>query len=162
MDYSHFEGTVSRCRSPFKSGSALASRLCKAAMLHRFKLVAKEAQRQDLLATSSYREAKVTQQLLEVKHVINYFGVSLQSCSFSNLTTSLYIQNGFCEDHQIFAIEKFSVRITVIDIISVVLLSLKRMAKPYQEAKNVLRAYLLQQGFGSWLVKLSVSDNFSM
>uniref|UniRef100_A0A671W6N7 Adenosine deaminase domain containing 1 (testis-specific) n=1 Tax=Sparus aurata TaxID=8175 RepID=A0A671W6N7_SPAAU len=44
--------------SPFKSGSALASRLCKAAMLHRFKLVAKEAQRQDLLATSSYREAK--------------------------------------------------------------------------------------------------------
>lgn len=46
-------------RSPFKSGSALASRLCKAAMLHRFRLVAKEAQRQDLLATSSYREAKV-------------------------------------------------------------------------------------------------------
>ncbi|XP_074530505.1 adenosine deaminase domain-containing protein 1 [Halichoeres trimaculatus] len=44
--------------SPFKSGSALASRLCKAAMLYRFKLVAKEAQRQDLLATSSYREAK--------------------------------------------------------------------------------------------------------
>ncbi|KAM9357356.1 adenosine deaminase domain-containing protein 1 [Symphorus nematophorus] len=81
--------------SPFKSGSALASRLCKAAMLHRFKLVAKEAQRQDLLATSSCREAK-------------------------------------------------------------------RMAKPYQEAKNVLKTYLLQQGFGSWLVKLSVSDNFSM
>ncbi|XP_071314295.1 adenosine deaminase domain-containing protein 1 isoform X1 [Trachinotus anak] len=46
--------------SPFKSGPALASRLCKAAMLHRFKLVAKEAQRQDLLATSSYREAKGT------------------------------------------------------------------------------------------------------
>lgn len=46
-------------RSPFKSGSALASRLCKAAMLHRFRLVAKETQRQDLLATSSYREAKV-------------------------------------------------------------------------------------------------------
>ncbi|XP_029369082.1 adenosine deaminase domain-containing protein 1 [Echeneis naucrates] len=44
--------------SPFKSGPALASRLCKAAMLHRFKLVAKETQRQDLLATSSYREAK--------------------------------------------------------------------------------------------------------
>nr|XP_043896670.1 adenosine deaminase domain-containing protein 1 isoform X1 [Solea senegalensis] len=81
--------------SPFKSGSALASRLCKAAMLHRFKLVAKEAQRQDLLATSSYREAK-------------------------------------------------------------------RMAKSYQEAKNVLREYLSQQGFGSWLVKLSVIDNFSM
>ncbi|KAK2848811.1 hypothetical protein Q5P01_008645 [Channa striata] len=44
--------------SPFKSGSALASRLCKAAMLHRLKLVAKEGQREDLLATSSYREAK--------------------------------------------------------------------------------------------------------
>uniref|UniRef100_A0A673A4N7 Adenosine deaminase domain containing 1 (testis-specific) n=1 Tax=Sphaeramia orbicularis TaxID=375764 RepID=A0A673A4N7_9TELE len=81
--------------SPFKSGSALASRLCKAAMLHRFMLVAKEAQRQDLLSTRSYREAK-------------------------------------------------------------------KMAKPYQEAKNILRAYLLQQGFGSWPVKLSVSDNFRM
>ncbi|XP_061582475.1 adenosine deaminase domain-containing protein 1 [Cololabis saira] len=81
--------------SPFKSGSALASRLCKAAMVHRFKLVAKEAKRPDLLATSSYREAK-------------------------------------------------------------------RMAKPYQEAKSMLRAYLSQQGFGSWLEKVSVSDNFSM
>ncbi|KAK9518439.1 hypothetical protein VZT92_023745 [Zoarces viviparus] len=81
--------------SPFKSGPALASRLCKAAMLHRFKLVAKDAQRQDLLATSSYGEAK-------------------------------------------------------------------RMAQPYQEAKKVLRAYLLQQGFGPWLVKLSASDNFNM
>ncbi|KAK7922610.1 hypothetical protein WMY93_009512 [Mugilogobius chulae] len=81
--------------SPFKSGSALASRLCKAAMFHRFKLVAKEAQRQNLLSTSSYREAK-------------------------------------------------------------------RMAKPYQEAKTVLREYLSQQGFGSWLAKCSVSDNFSM
>lgn len=47
-------------RSPFKSSSDLASRLCKAAMLHRFKLLAKGAQREDLLATSSYREAKVT------------------------------------------------------------------------------------------------------
>uniref|UniRef100_A0A8C7WUC3 Adenosine deaminase domain containing 1 (testis-specific) n=1 Tax=Oryzias sinensis TaxID=183150 RepID=A0A8C7WUC3_9TELE len=75
--------------SPFKSGTTLASRLCKAAMLHRFKLVAKEAQRHDLLATSSYREAK-------------------------------------------------------------------RMAKAYQEAKSVLRAYLRQQGFGSWLEKVSV------
>ncbi|KAM8907878.1 adenosine deaminase domain-containing protein 1 [Spinachia spinachia] len=82
-------------QSPFKSGPSLASRLCKAAMLHRFKLVAQEAQRQDLLSTGSYREAK-------------------------------------------------------------------RMAKPYQEAKNVLRAYLLQQGFGRWLVKHSVSDNFNM
>ncbi|XP_069002574.1 adenosine deaminase domain-containing protein 1 [Embiotoca jacksoni] len=44
--------------SPFKSGPALASRLCKAAMLHRFTMVAKEAQRQDLLAASTYREAK--------------------------------------------------------------------------------------------------------
>ena len=41
-------------------------------------------------------------------------------------------------------------------------LYLKRMAKPYQEAKNVLRAYLYQQGFGSWLEKISISDNFSM
>ncbi|XP_024861970.1 adenosine deaminase domain-containing protein 1 isoform X2 [Kryptolebias marmoratus] len=81
--------------SPFKSGAALASRLCKAAMLHRFKLVAKEAQREDLLITSSYAEAK-------------------------------------------------------------------RMAKTYQEAKNMLHAYLCQQGFGSWLEKVSLNDNFSM
>lgn len=46
-------------RSPFKSGPALASRLCKAAMLSRFNLVAKEAQREELLAAVSYREAKV-------------------------------------------------------------------------------------------------------
>ncbi|KAM9795524.1 adenosine deaminase domain-containing protein 1 [Neosynchiropus ocellatus] len=81
--------------SPFKSGPAMASRLCKAAMLHRFKLLAKEAGRTDLLGLRSYREAK-------------------------------------------------------------------RMAKPYQEAKSVLRAYLSQQGFGCWLAKLPVSDNFNM
>lgn len=40
-------------------------------------------------------------------------------------------------------------------------LSFKRMAKAYQEAKSVLRAYLRQQGFGSWLEKVSVSDNFT-
>lgn len=62
-------------RSPFKSGSALASRLCKAAMLHRFRLVAKETQRQDLLATSSYREAKVR------KTVAFFWSVSIVQCS---------------------------------------------------------------------------------
>ncbi|XP_041713443.1 adenosine deaminase domain-containing protein 1 [Coregonus clupeaformis] len=81
--------------SPFKSGPALASRLCKAAMLSRFNLVAKEASRRDLLATVSYREAKM-------------------------------------------------------------------MAKPYQEAKSVLRSYLAQQGYGSWVAKPPVSDHFSM
>ncbi|CAL9706511.1 unnamed protein product [Knipowitschia caucasica] len=81
--------------SPFKSGFALASRLCKAAMFHRFKLVAKEAQKQNLLSMSSYREAKT-------------------------------------------------------------------MAEPYQKAKTVLKEYLSQQGFGSWLAKCSISDNFSM
>ncbi|KAF4081173.1 hypothetical protein AMELA_G00158350 [Ameiurus melas] len=45
--------------SPFKSGPALASRLCKGAMLSRFNCVAKEAQREDLLAAVSYREAKM-------------------------------------------------------------------------------------------------------
>ncbi|MEQ2218531.1 hypothetical protein XENOCAPTIV_004547, partial [Xenoophorus captivus] len=80
--------------SPFKSGPALASRLCKAAMLHRFRLVAKEAQRQDLVTTSCYRE-------------------------------------------------------------------LKMMAKPYQEAKHVLREYLCQQGFGSWLEKRPDNGNFT-
>ncbi|KAM9385709.1 LOW QUALITY PROTEIN: adenosine deaminase domain-containing protein 1 [Pholidichthys leucotaenia] len=79
--------------SPFKSGPALASRLYKAAMRHRFRLVAKEAERQDLLAPNTYREAK-------------------------------------------------------------------KMAKNYQEARSVLRAYLLQKGFGPWLDKVSVSDHF--
>ncbi|XP_067456068.1 adenosine deaminase domain-containing protein 1 isoform X2 [Thunnus thynnus] len=60
--------------SPFKSGPALASRLCKAAMLHRFKLVAKEAQRQDLLATSSYREAKrMAKPYQEAKNVLRAY-----------------------------------------------------------------------------------------
>ncbi|KAI5626846.1 adenosine deaminase domain-containing protein 1 [Silurus asotus] len=45
--------------SPFKSGPALASRLCKVAMLSRFNLVAKEAQKEELLAAVSYREAKM-------------------------------------------------------------------------------------------------------
>ncbi|KAG9345562.1 hypothetical protein JZ751_008706 [Albula glossodonta] len=79
--------------SPFKSGPALASRLCKAAMLSRFNLVAHDAQRPDLLAVVSYREAKM-------------------------------------------------------------------MAKPYQEAKNVLKSYLLQKGYGSWLMKSPISDHF--
>lgn len=48
-----------RYRSPFRSGPASASRLCKAGMLHRFRRVAKEANRLDLLSISSYREAKV-------------------------------------------------------------------------------------------------------
>ncbi|XP_041653181.1 Bardet-Biedl syndrome 12 protein-like [Cheilinus undulatus] len=60
--------------SPFKSGPALASRLCKAAMLHRFKLVAKEAQRQELLATSSYREAKkMAKPYQEAKNVLRAY-----------------------------------------------------------------------------------------
>ncbi|XP_067103901.1 adenosine deaminase domain-containing protein 1 [Osmerus mordax] len=45
--------------SPFKSSPALASRLCKAAMLSRFNLVAKETQREDLRAAISYRQAKM-------------------------------------------------------------------------------------------------------
>ncbi|XP_068596749.1 adenosine deaminase domain-containing protein 1 [Brachionichthys hirsutus] len=81
--------------SPFHSGPTLASRLCKAAMLHRFKLLASSTQRPDLLAASSYGDAK-------------------------------------------------------------------RMARPYQEAKSMLKAYLLAQGFGSWLVKPSAVDNFAL
>ncbi|XP_037531543.1 adenosine deaminase domain-containing protein 1 [Nematolebias whitei] len=60
--------------SPFKSGSALASRLCKAAMLHRFRLVAKEAQREDLLITDSYREAKkMAKTYQEAKNVLRAY-----------------------------------------------------------------------------------------
>ncbi|KAK5896652.1 hypothetical protein CesoFtcFv8_009791 [Champsocephalus esox] len=60
--------------SPFKSGTALASRLCKAAMSHRFKLVAKEAQRPELLAASSYSEAKMMAKAYqEAKNVLKAY-----------------------------------------------------------------------------------------
>ncbi|XP_029958849.1 adenosine deaminase domain-containing protein 1-like [Salarias fasciatus] len=80
-------------QSPFRSSSALASRLCKAAMLDRFRMVAKACQREDLLSTASYRKAK-------------------------------------------------------------------KMATPYQEAKSILQAHLLSQGYGSWLAKDSVCEHF--
>uniref|UniRef100_A0A8B9RRY0 Adenosine deaminase domain-containing protein 1 n=1 Tax=Accipiter nisus TaxID=211598 RepID=A0A8B9RRY0_9AVES len=45
--------------SPFKSGTYMASRLCKAAMFSRFRLLAKEAERNDLLQVATYHEAKL-------------------------------------------------------------------------------------------------------
>ncbi|XP_067827068.1 adenosine deaminase domain-containing protein 1 [Heptranchias perlo] len=45
--------------SPFKSGTSMTSRLCKAAMLSRFYLVAKEANREDLSAVPTYHAAKM-------------------------------------------------------------------------------------------------------
>lgn len=45
--------------SPFKSGVSMASRLCKAAMLSRFNLLAKEAKRDDLFKATTYHAAKV-------------------------------------------------------------------------------------------------------
>ncbi|NXD78586.1 ADAD1 protein, partial [Halcyon senegalensis] len=45
--------------SPFKSGTHRASRLCKAAMFSRFRLLAKEAERNDLLQVATYHEAKI-------------------------------------------------------------------------------------------------------
>ncbi|KAJ8382368.1 hypothetical protein SKAU_G00031460 [Synaphobranchus kaupii] len=60
--------------SPFKSGPALASRLCKAAMLSRLNLVAQEAQRPDLLAAVSYREAKMmAKPYQEAKNVLKSY-----------------------------------------------------------------------------------------
>ncbi|XP_059944907.1 adenosine deaminase domain-containing protein 1 isoform X2 [Mesoplodon densirostris] len=44
--------------SPFKSGVSMASRLCKAAMLSRFKLLANEANKEYLLVASTYHAAK--------------------------------------------------------------------------------------------------------
>ncbi|XP_076595901.1 adenosine deaminase domain-containing protein 1 [Chaetodon auriga] len=80
-------------KSPFKSGSALASRLCKAAMLHRFKLVAKEAQRQDLLATSSYREAKrMAKPYQEAKNVLRAY---LLQQGFGSWLVKLSISDNF-------------------------------------------------------------------
>ncbi|XP_041031824.1 adenosine deaminase domain-containing protein 1 [Carcharodon carcharias] len=45
--------------SPFKSGNSMTSRLCKAAMLSRFYLVAKEANREDLSTVPTYHAAKM-------------------------------------------------------------------------------------------------------
>ncbi|NXI98914.1 ADAD1 protein, partial [Psophia crepitans] len=45
--------------SPFKSGTYMASRLCKAAMFSRFRLLAKEAEQDDLLQIATYHEAKI-------------------------------------------------------------------------------------------------------
>ncbi|XP_053179666.1 adenosine deaminase domain-containing protein 1 [Scomber japonicus] len=80
-------------QSPFKSGPALASRLCKAAMLHRFKLVAKEAQRQDLLATSSYREAKrMAKPYQEAKNVLRAY---LLQQGFGSWLVKLSVSDNF-------------------------------------------------------------------
>nr|XP_020863920.1 adenosine deaminase domain-containing protein 1 isoform X2 [Phascolarctos cinereus] len=81
--------------SPFKSGMSMASRLCKAAMLSRFNLLAKEAEREDLLEASTYHAAKC-------------------------------------------------------------------MSGSYQEAKTLLKSYLQQHGYGSWIVKSSCIEQFSM
>ncbi|XP_073093176.1 adenosine deaminase domain-containing protein 1 isoform X2 [Manis javanica] len=47
--------------SPFKSGVSMASRLCKAAMLNRFILLATEAKKDSLLKASTYHAAKISQ-----------------------------------------------------------------------------------------------------
>ncbi|NWT34654.1 ADAD1 protein, partial [Cardinalis cardinalis] len=51
--------------SPFRSGTCLASRLCKAAMFSRFRMLAKEAGRADLLQFPTYHEAKIKSQLYQ-------------------------------------------------------------------------------------------------
>ncbi|XP_032080629.1 adenosine deaminase domain-containing protein 1 [Thamnophis elegans] len=81
--------------SPFKSGISMASRLCKAAMLSRFKLVVKESKREDLHKATTYHEAKI-------------------------------------------------------------------MAESYQGTKYLLKSYLEQHGYGSWIVKSPHIENFSM
>ncbi|XP_047422959.1 adenosine deaminase domain-containing protein 1 isoform X2 [Sciurus carolinensis] len=81
--------------SPFKSGVSMASRLCKAAMLSRFNLLAKEAKKDDLLEASTYHAAK-------------------------------------------------------------------RLSCSYQEAKALLKSYLQQHGYGSWIVKPPCVEQFSV
>ncbi|XP_010609435.1 adenosine deaminase domain-containing protein 1 [Fukomys damarensis] len=81
--------------SPFKSGVSMASRLCKASMLSRFNLIAKEAKRDDLFKASTYHAAKC-------------------------------------------------------------------MSASYQEAKTLLKSYLKQHGYGSWIVKSPDIEQFNM
>lgn len=81
--------------SPFRSGVSMASRLCKAAMLSRFNLLAKEARKESLLGAGTYHAAK-------------------------------------------------------------------RAAGAYQEAKALLKAYLRQHGYGSWIAKSPRLEQFRM
>ncbi|NXT31045.1 ADAD1 protein, partial [Pelecanoides urinatrix] len=60
--------------SPFKSGTYMASRLCKAAMFSRFRLLAKEAERNDLLQVATYHEAKMQAELYqEAKNLLQSY-----------------------------------------------------------------------------------------
>ncbi|NXJ96244.1 ADAD1 protein, partial [Corythaixoides concolor] len=60
--------------SPFKSGTYMTSRLCKAAMFSRFRLLAKEAERNDLLQVATYHEAKVQSKLYqEAKNLLQSY-----------------------------------------------------------------------------------------
>ncbi|XP_016058739.1 PREDICTED: adenosine deaminase domain-containing protein 1 isoform X2 [Miniopterus natalensis] len=81
--------------SPFKSGVSMASRLCKAAMLSRFNLLAGEAKKDDVLEASTYHAAKC-------------------------------------------------------------------LSGSYQEAKTLLKSYLQQHGYGTWIVKSPCIEQFSM
>ncbi|NWT02431.1 ADAD1 protein, partial [Mionectes macconnelli] len=51
--------------SPFQSGTCMASRLCKAAMFSRFRMLSKEAGRGDLLQIPTYHEAKAESQVYQ-------------------------------------------------------------------------------------------------
>ncbi|XP_026553777.1 adenosine deaminase domain-containing protein 1 isoform X1 [Pseudonaja textilis] len=60
--------------SPFKSGISMASRLCKAAMLSRFKLLVKESKREDLLKATTYHEAKImAESYQETKYLLKSY-----------------------------------------------------------------------------------------
>ncbi|NXE19282.1 ADAD1 protein, partial [Ardeotis kori] len=60
--------------SPFKSGTYMASRLCKAAMFSRFRLLAKEAERKDLLQVATYHKAKIQSELYqEAKNLLQSY-----------------------------------------------------------------------------------------
>lgn len=78
-------------RSPFKSGPALASRLCKAAMLSRFSMVAKEAQREDLLAAVSYREAKVLHDIGSFFFPQMHFTYAWPQCNISQISKMVFV-----------------------------------------------------------------------
>ncbi|NXE50479.1 ADAD1 protein, partial [Casuarius casuarius] len=60
--------------SPFKSGASMASRLCKAAMFSRFRLLAKEAKQNDLLQVDTYHEAKIrSESYQEAKNLLKSY-----------------------------------------------------------------------------------------
>ena len=67
-------------RSPFKTGATGASRLCKAAFLHRFREIARMSKRFQLLEARNYHDVKI--QNLPYQEAKKVFVESLENAGY--------------------------------------------------------------------------------